>query len=144
MMIHRMIYTSRVIWACMKKDIKSALTERVFTIITVFLPLNFLILLSLFVVSGGAAPTAVVMQDTGPYAQKFYDAMAHAHSFSLRRASASEADQLINAGRIVAVVTVPANFDTSIQNQQPEHRFHERHPPRSAALHYYVLCQSFS
>ncbi len=118
-MIHRMIYTSRVIWACMKKDIKSALTERVFTIITVFLPLNFLILLSLFVVSGGAAPTAVVMQDTGPYAQKFYDAMAHAHSFSLRRASASEADQLINAGRIVAVVTVPANFDTSIQNHQP-------------------------
>ena len=28
-------YTLRVIWACMKKDIKSALTERVFTILSI-------------------------------------------------------------------------------------------------------------
>jgi hypothetical protein len=41
------VYTLRVIWACMKKDIKSALTERVFTIIGIFVPLNVLILLSL-------------------------------------------------------------------------------------------------
>ena len=66
-------YTLRVIWACMKKDIRSALTERVFTIIGIFVPLNVLILLSLFVLSGGLAPTAVVMQDTGQYAQQFYD-----------------------------------------------------------------------
>ena len=37
-------YTLRVIWACMKKDIRSALTERVFTIIGIFVPLNVLIL----------------------------------------------------------------------------------------------------
>ncbi len=112
-------YTLRVIWACMKKDIKSALTERVFTIIGIFVPMNILILLSLFVVSGGLAPTAVVMNDTGPYAQKFYDAMSHAHSFRLQTATASEADNLINAGKIVAVVTIPADFDTRIQNNQP-------------------------
>src|SRR5450755_2138038 len=118
-MLQRMLYNGRVICACMKKDIKSALTERVFTIISVFLPLNFLILLSLFVVSGGLAPTAVVMQDTGPYAQQFYNAMAHAHSFALQRASASQAEQLITAGRIVAVVTIPPDFDTRIQSNQP-------------------------
>ena len=112
-------YTLRVIWACMKKDIKSALTERVFTILGVFVPVNFLILLSLFVLSGGQAPTAVVMHDTGPYAQQFYTAMSHAHSFRLRIASASEAQNLISTGKIVAVVTIPADFDARIQQNQP-------------------------
>ena len=87
--MQRITYNLRVIWACMKKDIKSALTERVFTIISVFLPMNFLILMSLFVLSGGHAPTAVVMQDSGPYAQRFYDAMSHAHSFRLQKTSAA-------------------------------------------------------
>lgn len=112
-------YDMRVIWTCMKKDIKSALTERVFTIVTVFVPLNFLILLSLFVLSGGLAPTAVVMQDTGPYAQQFYTAMSQAHSFRLQKASASDAERLIEQGHIVAVVTIPANFDDSIRANQP-------------------------
>ncbi|MFL5693035.1 MAG: ABC transporter permease [Ktedonobacteraceae bacterium] len=112
-------YTLRVIWACMKKDIKIALTDRLFTIIGVFVPVNILILLSLFVLSGSQAPTAVVMLDNGPYAQKFYDAMSHAHSFRLQKNTASEAQNLIDAGRIVAVVTIPANFDSSIANNQP-------------------------
>ena len=86
-MIQRIGYIVRVIWACMKKDIKTALTERVFSIIGVFLPLNVLILLSLFAVGGGHAPTAVVMNDSGPYAQQFYEAMDSAHSFVLQKAS---------------------------------------------------------
>src|SRR5579872_4977561 len=118
-MIARINYTLRVIWACMKKDIKTALTERAFTIIGVFVPLNVLILLSLFVLGGGHAPTAVVMNDTGPYAQQFYTAMDHAHSFSLQKASASQAEQLIQEGHIVAVVTIPANFDTQVRQNQP-------------------------
>src|SRR5438876_11354796 len=112
-------YTLRVIWACMKKDIKSALTERVFTIIGIFVPVNVLILMSLFVLSGGQAPTAVVMHDTGPYAQQFYDAMAHAHSFILQKNSAQEAEALIQAGRIVTVITIPADFDARIQRNEP-------------------------
>ena len=112
-------YTLRVIWACMKKDIKSALTERVFTIISVFVPVNILILLSLFAISGGQAPTAVVMNDTGPYARQFYNSMSHAHSFILQTATASDAASLIQRGKIVAVVTIPADFDTRIQQNQP-------------------------
>ena len=112
-------YNLRVIWACMKKDIKVALTDRIFVILGVFLPVNFLVLFSLIVLSGGQAPTAVVMNDTGPYAQQFYRSMAGAHSFILRKASANEAQSLIQAGRIVAVVTIPADFDTQIQNNLP-------------------------
>lgn len=114
-----MLYTLRVIWACMKKDIKSALTERAFTIIGTLVPLNMTILLSLFVVGGGYAPTAVVMNDTGPYAQQFYQAMNGAHSFRLQQASTTQAQDLLQSGRIVAVVTIPADFDTRIQEKQP-------------------------
>ena len=117
--MERLTYDLRVIWACMKKDIRSALTDRVFTIVSIFLPLNFLILFSLFVISGGLAPTAVVMQDTGPYAQQFYNAMAHANSFVLEKTSLSQAQQLIEQGHIVAVVVIPSNFDTSIEHKQP-------------------------
>lgn len=115
---HNIAYTLRVIWACMKKDIKSSLTERTFTIIGILVPLNVLILLSLFVVGGGAAPTAVVMNDTGPYAQQFYRAMSGAHSFRLQQTDQQNANALLHAGRIVAIVTVPAEFDQRIQHNQ--------------------------
>lgn len=109
----------RIIWACLKKDLRSALTERVFTIVCIFLPVNFLILMSLFVLAGSHAPTAVVMQENGPYAREFYTAMNNAHSFSLRTASASEASSLISSGQIVAVVTIPPDFDARISAGQP-------------------------
>lgn len=114
-----LVYTLRVIWACMKKDIKTALTERVFTIISVFVPVNVLILMSLFVLGGSNAPTAVVMHDNGPLAQQFYTAMSHAHSFRLQQASAADAEQLMQIGQIVAVVTIPADFDARVRANQP-------------------------
>lgn len=115
----RVTYNLRVIWACMHKEIKSALTQRIGTFIGVILPVNFLILMSLFAISGGQAPTAVVMNDTGPYARAFYDAMAHAHSFRLETASAGVAQNLLQTGKIVAVVTIPADFDTRLRQNQP-------------------------
>src|SRR6266852_3359742 len=118
-MLQRLNHDLRVSWACAKKDIKSALIERVFTILSVFLPVNFLILFSLFVLGGSQAPTAVVMQDTGPYARQFYQAMSQAHSFRLQVNNEADAENLIQTGRIVAVVTIPADFDASIRAQQP-------------------------
>src|SRR5579859_518198 len=108
----------RVIWACLKKDLKSALTEPLYTLVSIILPLNVLFLMSLLVISGGLAPTAVVMQDAGPLAQQFYAAMKEAHSFVLQQATASQAEALIQEGRIVAVVTIPADFDTRIRQHQ--------------------------
>lgn len=114
-----MRYLLRVIWACARKDIAMALTERLATIIGLFLPVNVLVLMSLFVLGGGQAPTAVVMEDRGPYAQAFVDAMSHAHSFRLMQSSAAQAQKLISQGRIVAVVTIPPDFDTRLQQNQP-------------------------
>ena len=111
--------TLRVIWACMKKDIKTSFRERTFTIVGTLVPLNILFLMILFVIGGGYAPTAVVMSDRGPYAQQFYQAMSGAHSFRLQQTSVQEAEELLRSGRIVAVVTVPADFDARIQQNQP-------------------------
>ncbi len=112
----------RVIWATARNDILLALRAPLSSLIAVFLPLNYLILLLLFAITGGQAPTAIVMQDTGPYAQQFVDTMRHAHSFTLTPdtpVSAAEAQRLIERGQIVAVVTIPADFDSAIARNQP-------------------------
>jgi len=112
-------YQFHVMWACACKDFRVALTDRLFTILGLFVPANVLILMSLFVLSGSQAPTAVVMQESGPYARAFYQAMSQAHSFRLQVSSPAQAEQLIAAGRIVAVVTIPADFDDRVKNSQP-------------------------
>lgn len=108
----------RVIWACAKKDIKSALTERVFTLVGILLSANIFVLISLFVLGGGLAPTAVVMQENGPYARQLYAAMSNAHSFRLQQTSAAEANRLLQTGNVVAVVTIPPDFDTRLSRNQ--------------------------
>lgn len=113
------LYNLRVIWTCMKKDIKVSLTERTFTIVGILVPINILFLMILFVIGGGYAPTAVVMNDRGPYAQQFYQAMSGAHSFRLQQTNAQEAGSMLRSGQIVAVVTVPADFDARIRQRQP-------------------------
>src|SRR6266700_3486553 len=116
--MHTFGFPLRVIWACLKKDLKSALTEPLYTLVSIILPLNVLLLMSLLVISGGLAPTAVVMQDSGPLAQQFYAAMEGAHSFVVQQATTQQADALIEQGRDVAVVTIPADFDARIGQHQ--------------------------
>lgn len=117
-MIQEFTYSLRVIWACMMRDLRSMLSDRAFTFIGIFVPLNAFLLMSLFVLAGSNAPTAVIMQDTGPYAQKFYHSLSTSHSFSLQQTSSSEASQLMNAGKIVAVITIPSDFDQRVQQNQ--------------------------
>jgi ABC-2 type transport system permease protein len=116
--MHSLSSFLRVIWACLKKDLKSARAAPLFTLVSIILPLNVLFLMSLLVVSGGLAPTAVVMQDSGPLAQQFYMAMSQAHSFVLQQATAEQANALIEQGKIVAIVTIPADFDARIRQHQ--------------------------
>ena len=73
--LQRLDILLRIIWAVAWKDMLIALTERIFTIVGVFLPVNVLILMSLFALGGSKAPTVVVMEDDGPYAQQLYAAI---------------------------------------------------------------------
>src|SRR5438067_4464821 len=104
-----------VIWAMALKDIRSSLTERAFMITSIIIPINFLLLFLLFALTGGQAPTAIVLEDKGPYAQQFISAMEHSHSFIIQQTTASDAQKLMRLGQIVAIVTVPPNFDTALK-----------------------------
>lgn len=109
----------RVIWGCAWKDVRSALTERSTLLQSVSLPVNYLIMMSLFVLAGSHAPTAVVMHDHGPYARQFVTAMRQADSFSLQVTTASAAREQLRAGTLVAVVTIPAGFETAVARDRP-------------------------
>jgi len=108
----------RVIWACAIKDVRSAATERSTMLQSVSLPINYLIMMSLFALSGSAAPTAVVMLDHGRYAQQFLTSMRQSDSFRLHVASAAQASAQLRQGTLVAVVTIPADFDQSVARNQ--------------------------
>jgi ABC-2 type transport system permease protein len=106
-------------WALARKDLKSALTERSTLLQTITLPINYLILLSLFALSGNNAPTAVVLLDHGYYAQRFVAAMNQAHSFHIVVESADAARQQYEEGTLVTLVTIPADFDNRVRADQP-------------------------
>jgi ABC-2 type transport system permease protein len=114
-----MIRIARIIVATAIKDIRITLTEPVTTVLGVLIPVNFLLLFMLFAVSGGTAPIAVVMDDHGPLAAEFVSAMAHAHSFRITVMDATQAENAIHAGHIVAVVTVPRDFDSQLASGGP-------------------------
>lgn len=109
----------RVIRSVMRKDIKVALTQRLLVALGVVIPVNFLLLFMLFAISGGQAPTAVVMDDHGPLSQRFVAAMQRAHSFRVTEMSADQAQQEMSAGHIVAIVTVPTSFDSDLTSGRP-------------------------
>lgn len=112
-------YALDVIWTCLKKNLKSALTERAFLFQMSIIAPNYCVLAVLFALSGSNAPTALVLEDQGPYAQHMVQALEHAHSFRLEETSAREAASLMDAGDIVAIVTIPADFTERLEQQQP-------------------------
>lgn len=104
----------RVVRAVAAADIRLTLREPLFAIIGIVIPINFLLLFLLFAISGGQAPIAVVMNDRGPLAERFVQAMSGSHSFVIHTASSADAEREIRSGSIVAVVTVPREFDAAL------------------------------
>jgi ABC-type Na+ efflux pump permease subunit len=77
--------------------------------------ITFLVLVSLFGLTGSRAPTALVQLDQGPLAQSFVRELRAAHdSFRLRPMGAARARSEIEQGEIVAVVTIPRDFDSAV------------------------------
>jgi ABC-type transport system involved in multi-copper enzyme maturation permease subunit len=107
-----------VIWAIAVKDMKIAFGERMSMIQAITLPVNYLVMMSLFVLAGSNAPAAVVMTDHGSYARQFVAAMERSHTFRITVESQAEADAQMQAGTLVAEVTIPADFDQVIEHHQ--------------------------
>lgn len=106
-------------WACAVKDVRSALTEPWTLVQSITLPVNYMIMMILFVLAGGNAPAAVVMHDRGPYARQFVAALHQTHSFRLTVEDAAQARGQWRQGTLVAVITIPAGFDAAVSHDQP-------------------------
>jgi ABC-2 type transport system permease protein len=105
----------RVMRAVCVKDLRLALAERIFLVVGLIIPINFLFLFILFALTGGEAPIAVVLDDQGPLAQRLVYSMQHAHSFQIRLMDRGSAERELRAGRIVAVVRIPPGFDSDLR-----------------------------
>ena len=83
--------------------------------LTVVQAITFLLLVSLFGLTGSRAPTAVINEDTGPYSKIFIAALLNAHhSFNLQPMTQEQATEKLQTGELVASITIPGNFSNAI------------------------------
>ena len=89
--------------------------SRLFIFLSVIQAVTFLLLVSLFGLTGSMAPTAIINNDSGPYSKLFLKNLENAHhSFSLRFMDTKTAVSQLNQGRLVAMITIPADFSQTI------------------------------
>jgi hypothetical protein len=85
-------------------------------LLAVLLPLNLLLLLSLFALTGYRAPTALVVDDLSPEAAQFVSALRAAHhSFALQPMTAEQAAKELKAGKLVATLQIPNGFGANVR-----------------------------
>jgi len=105
----------RTVGIATRDQLRSFRRAPVTTLLAMLLPLNLLLLMSLFALTGYNAPTGLVVGEDTPRAREFVRALQDAHnSFALRPMDAATAHALLRRGRLVAVIEVPAGFDSTI------------------------------
>lgn len=77
--------------------------------------ITFLLLVSLFGLTGSMAPTALINNDNGVYSKIFIRNLENAHhSFRLETMSYQQAQKMLSQGRLVAIITIPQGFTQAI------------------------------
>lgn len=86
------------------------------TVLALVLPVNLLLLLSLFALTGYNAPTGLVMGEDTPSARAFVAALADTHnSFELRPMDVDTARRQLKQARLVAIIEIPPGFDAGVR-----------------------------
>ncbi len=107
-------------WAICRNELALARAEPLATILSMLVPLNFLIMFVLFALSGGRVPVAVVQSDAGPYGPAMVRALGDALTFDLHPVAAAPAGQAMIAHQdAVAVVTVPQGLSQAVAGGAP-------------------------
>ena len=84
-------------------------------LLTIVQGVTFVLLVSLFGLTGSRAPTALIDHDHGPYAQQFIKNLQQAHhSFALRFMDEATSMAAVHHGNLVAVITIPPGFSSAI------------------------------
>lgn len=96
-------------------ELRQLSRSRVLVVFTVLEALTFLVLVSLFGLTGSRAPTALVDDDHSPLAASLVTYLERAHhSFQLRPMTAATARRQLASGQLVAAVTIPAGFGNDV------------------------------
>jgi len=104
------------VWEGLRAETAQLRRSPLLLILAVIQAVTFLLLVSLFGLTGSRAPTAIVDQDGGPAAGRLVADLAEAHrSFSLRNMPAAAADAALRRGDLVAVITIPHGFSAAVQ-----------------------------
>jgi ABC-2 type transport system permease protein len=106
-----------VFWASVLLELAHLRRNRGFVALTALAAISFLVMVSLFGLTGAYAPVAIINLDGGPYAQRLIEALNGAnHSFSLRYMSADQARAALRSGRLVGIITIPAGFSADVRS----------------------------
>jgi hypothetical protein len=86
------------------------------TVLALVLPLNLLLLLSLFALTGYRAPTGLVVGEDTPAAHAFVQALRDTHhSFALRPMPVDAARRELKEAKLVAILEIPPGFDAGVR-----------------------------
>ncbi len=108
--------TVLAVWAGMRAELLQLGRSPLLVALTVVQAITFLLLVSLFGLTGSRAPTALVDHDHSAAANRFIaDLRADHHSFSLRTMNTPAAMAELRQGDLVAVITIPRGFSHTIQ-----------------------------
>jgi ABC-2 type transport system permease protein len=102
--------------AAARAQLRTFVRTPVTTLLVIALPLNLLLLLSLFALTGYHAPTGLVVGEDTPLAHAYVQALKDSHnSFELRPMDVDEARRQLKAARLVALIEIPPGFDAGIR-----------------------------
>ncbi len=106
----------RALLGGMNAELNRMRRSRLLIAIVVVQSVTFLILVTLFGMTGAYAPTALVNYDNGPLAQQFIHSLENDHhSFALIfMNNETAAKELVEQGVIVAMIVIPQGFSQSI------------------------------
>ena len=106
-------------WAGFRAEAQQLRRSRLLVALTVVQAVTFLLMVSVFGLTGSRVPTAVVDEDGGPLAQRWIANMASVHhTYSVRRMDRTQAQEALKRGDIAGVIVIPGGFSDSIAHHQ--------------------------
>ena len=105
----------RAALAVLRREIWSGSTQPLATLLAILVPINFLVLMALFALSGGKQNVALVVQDPGRYASRFVQALRASDTFELHPVATARAGlSAVQAQRDVAMIVIPRGFSGQV------------------------------
>lgn len=107
----------RALAAAFRLELQQLSRSRTLVALVALEAITFLVLVSLFGLTGSRAPTALIDLDGGPQARSFIAHLEAAHnSFELRPMTADRAGSELAAGNVVATITIPRGFSATVRS----------------------------